>query len=220
MPRYHISPQTGEPVVCKAKFQCPFGDMQADHYDTRDEAREYWEMKMYEQMFPSYDNGKINVKPLPENMRVDEDTIVIPKGVYVVGDPAFTAGLDNDAWQDWVTQITNEDGGFDRGAVGAMFNNYPVIGLSVKLGPGTYEDSFQRQFDVNSGVFAAIPMSLLRKMGIDEETIMETSSIVSFDEATTLHSDGVVLKFGKNFSLFADEALDEFADILDEDYET
>lgn len=217
MPRFHISPQTGEPVKCDAKISCPF-DKLGPHYDTREEAREYWEMMMYERMFPSYDQGKINVKPLDSNMRVDDDTVVIPKGVYVVGDPSFTMGLDPKAWEDWVNQVAQEDGGFSRGAVGGTLNNYPVVALTMPLGPGTYSDNFNRPFDVNSGVCAAIPMSLLRKMGIDEETIMETSTIVTFDEAATLRSKDGRLHFGERLSLNGNKPVEEFYD--DEEYET
>jgi hypothetical protein len=43
MPRYHINPETGNPGVCHAKVACPFGSMDDDHYDSKDEAREAFE---------------------------------------------------------------------------------------------------------------------------------------------------------------------------------
>lgn len=42
MPRYHINAK-GTPGLCRAKKSCPFGDMEADHYSTPDQAREAYE---------------------------------------------------------------------------------------------------------------------------------------------------------------------------------
>jgi hypothetical protein len=43
MPKYHINPQTGNPGTCHAKKNCPFGDIQSDHYDSADQARSAYE---------------------------------------------------------------------------------------------------------------------------------------------------------------------------------
>ena len=42
MPKYHVNPATGNPGVCRAQKNCPFGG-EADHYSTREEAREAYE---------------------------------------------------------------------------------------------------------------------------------------------------------------------------------
>jgi hypothetical protein len=46
MARYHINPKTGNPGVCHAKNKCPFGDIQSDHYDSKEGARKGYEQKM------------------------------------------------------------------------------------------------------------------------------------------------------------------------------
>jgi hypothetical protein len=46
MPRYHINPETGNPGVCHAKTKCPFGDIQSEHFDSKDEARSAYEKAM------------------------------------------------------------------------------------------------------------------------------------------------------------------------------
>jgi hypothetical protein len=46
MARYHINPKTGNPGVCHAKNKCPFGDIQSDHYDSKEDARKGYEQKM------------------------------------------------------------------------------------------------------------------------------------------------------------------------------
>lgn len=40
---YHINPQTGEPGPCRARKSCPFGDLEADHYGSAEEARAAYE---------------------------------------------------------------------------------------------------------------------------------------------------------------------------------
>lgn len=43
MARYHINPQTGDPGVCKAMVKCPYGDLDKDHYDSKEAARKAYE---------------------------------------------------------------------------------------------------------------------------------------------------------------------------------
>lgn len=46
MARFHINHKTGQPGPCKAQMACPFGDLQADHYDSPGDARNAYEAKM------------------------------------------------------------------------------------------------------------------------------------------------------------------------------
>lgn len=48
MARYHINP-AGDVGVCKAAVSSPFGDMEADHYGSKGEARQAYERKMAEE---------------------------------------------------------------------------------------------------------------------------------------------------------------------------
>lgn len=210
MPRYHINRRTGTPGVCKAQIKCPFGDLISEHYDSREEAQLAYEKKNIQQIFPSFDKGKIQASELPAGMRIDDDTIVVPKGMYVIGDPAYTMGEDNDAWNSWMEQISSEPGSFSRGAVGASMNGYPVVSLTVKLGPGVYGDSFGRQFEVGSGTFGVTPLPLLKKMGLTDEEIVANSQLANFDEPTVLKSNGEILKFGEYFNLYTDQSLQSY----------
>jgi hypothetical protein len=45
MAQYHINPETGNPGICKAKENCPFGDIQ-DHYGSAQLARTSFEIRM------------------------------------------------------------------------------------------------------------------------------------------------------------------------------
>jgi hypothetical protein len=46
MAKYHINPKTGNPGKCTAKRSCPFGDIDSDHYDSREEAQAAYEKQM------------------------------------------------------------------------------------------------------------------------------------------------------------------------------
>lgn len=46
MKRYHINPKIGEVRACRARKRCPFGDLEADHYDSPEDARAAYEEAM------------------------------------------------------------------------------------------------------------------------------------------------------------------------------
>lgn len=46
MARFHVNSKTGQPGRCTAQHACPFGDLQADHYDNEAAARHAYEKTM------------------------------------------------------------------------------------------------------------------------------------------------------------------------------
>lgn len=40
---YHINPETGNPGVCRAKIKCRFGDLETEHYESRESAQAAFE---------------------------------------------------------------------------------------------------------------------------------------------------------------------------------
>lgn len=46
MPRYHINPETGNPGICRAHLNCPFGDLETEHYESRKAAQNAFEQAM------------------------------------------------------------------------------------------------------------------------------------------------------------------------------
>jgi hypothetical protein len=44
--KYHINPETGNPGVCKATKRCRFGDLETDHYTSKEAASAAYEEKM------------------------------------------------------------------------------------------------------------------------------------------------------------------------------
>jgi len=45
MKRFHINPKTGNPGICRAKKTCPFGDLETDHYSSKEEAQNKYSEK-------------------------------------------------------------------------------------------------------------------------------------------------------------------------------
>lgn len=48
MTKFHVNPETGNPNICKATKKCRFGD-DADHYESKKEARDAYESSMMKQ---------------------------------------------------------------------------------------------------------------------------------------------------------------------------
>jgi hypothetical protein len=48
--KFHINPQTGEVGPCRATTNCPFGDLESEHYDSKEEARGAYEKTMSNQL--------------------------------------------------------------------------------------------------------------------------------------------------------------------------
>lgn len=46
MLKYHLSPKTGNPGICKAKYKCAYGDIETEHYSSPGIARAAYEQKM------------------------------------------------------------------------------------------------------------------------------------------------------------------------------
>lgn len=51
MAKYHVNPDTGEVGACRARVRCPFGDLEEDHYPSREDATKAYEQKMADKTF-------------------------------------------------------------------------------------------------------------------------------------------------------------------------
>lgn len=226
MAGYHISPRTKNVAECDADINpCPFGKI--PHFATKEEADAEYNRLNAHLLFPSFKPGSIAVGPLPAEMRVDGNTIRVPKGVYVVGDPFFAVGtLDSTTFEQWGREARSDRNADD--AMGAMYNDLPVIGLRTEFGKyGTFGDQHGNEYPVESGSIGLVPMSLLRRMGIPHNDIQDHGIIVTFDKVTTLtrHPNGT-LSIGDHLDIYTDEdvfskgrdpELEAFISMFDED---
>jgi hypothetical protein len=93
MAKYHINPKTGNPGVCHAKKSCPFGDLQSDHYNSKEDARNAYENKMGTNNLAATSEDKgLTLTPTPDYMKIaNQLTTQVEHGVLgqVVVDEAY-----------------------------------------------------------------------------------------------------------------------------------
>lgn len=72
MTKFHINPTTGNANKCSATKQCPFGDLDADHYATKDEAARAYESKMAASLFSAPNVFGPPILTPPTKMRLED----------------------------------------------------------------------------------------------------------------------------------------------------
>lgn len=202
---FHVN-TAGNAGECRAqKGGCPFGSAD-EHFATADQAREHFEKNMAGETLKvkkpagprfkvrgSFDPGAIKVDPLPKEMFKSDGSIVLPAGRYFVGDPCYTAGKDDQAWQKWCSV---SDGG-DGETLAATYNGLPVIGLHTAHGDGVYYDKEGREYGVDAGLIGAVPEELIKKMDISDEDLKGSGHWVDVDGQFTMrHELGGMLSIG------------------------
>jgi hypothetical protein len=193
---FHVN-AAGNAGECRAqKGGCPFGSAD-EHFSTAAEARDNFEKNMAKETVTSvksaprfnvsgsFEPGEIKVKPLPNAMR-NLEKITLPAGRYFVGDPCYTAGKDDKAWQDW---CSTADFGSDD-VMAATFNGLPVIGLHTAHGDGLYMDGSGREYGVDAGLIGAVPEELIKKMNISDEDLKGSGHWVETKDDFVLEQGG------------------------------
>lgn len=207
--RFHISPHTGEPMLCRASRKCPFGDLEKDHFPDKETARIAYEDRMSHKTLTSYAPGQIRVEALPRGMKQSPNTVVIPKGVYIIGDPYYTAGSDQKAWRQWESEVARTP---QDNAVGATYNGFPVVALKTP-GDGYYYDSMGRGYNSRSGYIGLIPVSLGKNLGMDHMEMSDDGYLVNFNETTKVEWEKGTLYFGDRLFMRAEPDQEEDAEL-------
>lgn len=87
---FHINPSTGDVGVCRAKKACPFGDLESDHYSSREEAFLAYERSQttfhspvrdlssskYDHLFPHMTSSRETVPTIEAELRDNADRAV------------------------------------------------------------------------------------------------------------------------------------------------
>ena len=142
-------------------------------------------------------------------MKKGENVTSLKKGVYIVTDPCYILGEDNDKWGE-ILDTTDFLEGYCKVDGNWMF------GASTQYGDGQYTDKEGRTYSVDAGMLSAIPMALARKFGYDKKRI-ETelvnrrhAQIVKFDKDFECSRDGRgIITFGHIVIKTGDEDEDE-----------
>lgn len=201
--RYHISLRKGEPMECNAKpGGCPFAD-EANHYDSREDAMSAFESKQSKQMSTRKEAAtRPVIEPLPRFSRVDAHTVIVPADLYVLGDPQLIFGDDNDtAWEKWLATAKSEKEA--DGALGAQLNGQYAVALKVYDDSDFQYDSAGREFHCESGFIGLVPVSALKKMGLNSDNFSRFGTLVSIDEPIPVYREDGVLSLGDDVQFFA-----------------
>lgn len=221
MPRYHISPRSGDIMPCGAKMECPFAAMGAPHFDSREEAEsEYAEMRARKEM-EEFRIGNLTVDYLPAGQKRDAQSFLVQKGIYVLADPERILWDDPQAWNKW-RAVSFQSG--DR-AGGATINGYPVLGLNVGE-PIITVDSSGRNVGTESGYMALFPLEFAEKMEWTMDQLNGEGPLMNFDQTSVfgwqngkvLVGDMLTVTIEPETYELSDEEHDEIFYELDEKY--
>lgn len=132
----------------------------------------------------SWEKGELTVEAVRD--RVESDKIALPPGRYFIGDPCYTAGYDDPAWQKWVNVTMSS--ARDELCVGT-YNGYPVVGASTAYGDGVFYDQTGTEYPVDAGLVGVVSADLIERMGVPDSEYSNCGKFVTFDEETFLSRD-------------------------------
>lgn len=165
MPKYHVNDK-GEVGTCRAKKRCPFGDIDLEHFSSKEEARKYYESVNEMEQRASL------VKKFPQHPATTR---------------ALAAPLDPiDIHTDWLDEMA-EDG--ER-----LFGEKPVVVDVVDTPAGraavVWENHSTRDFDVSTQLQRGYGFSRLVVRTIDE------GKLVGYVTASFVDDNSLKLSFG------------------------
>lgn len=202
MAKFHISPY-GVAMPCNAVERCPFGGATGfeDHYPTIEEAQAAYERKMEEKKFKSFtkEHAIPPVKQLDRNYRKDDNTILLKKGIYYVGDIGkIIQHTAPELWDDLSNAANIEANG--REIQGAMIDDKVVPVL--KVDNRGYKTPYGTTILTENGYIGALPQSIITDLNIPRSVSInkESQYIVLEDDEDFSFKNGT-LTIGDYFSL-------------------
>ena len=122
------------------------------------------------------------------------DTVYVPAGKYVIGDPCYTVPND-----DWETLLQSCDY-FNR-PVG-ISGGFEVLAFPTAYGDGVYRDQKGRAFPVDAGLIGLVPVEYAqvtedRFYPTHTVTFTKTTACTQRDDGTLIFGD-VTIKTGDN----------------------
>lgn len=98
------------------------------------------------------------------------------KGVYAISDPCYLFNkMSQDAWCALLKSTNYFDGV-------CTIDGYEVFGGGTAYGDGSYQDQDGREYPVDAGLLACVPMALARKYGNKKADILSFGNVVKFDK--------------------------------------
>lgn len=137
-----------------------------------------------------YEPGEITVREVDPKYCYN-DSLVLPPSQYIIGDPCYSAGLDDDAWPKWVDIALKEEP-----IEVAMYGDYPVTSVKTAHGDGSYLGSDGKYYPVDSGAIGAVPVELMERMGISKDEYDHVTQVIEVPNNKTLtitEDDGAIV---------------------------
>ena len=122
---------------------------------------------------------------------INSDTVVVPAGTYVLGDPCYA--IPEQYW-DRVLDVTDCFSN-PTGALTVNGNTYHVLGFGTTYGDGCYPGSDNLTYPVDAGLIGLVPYELAIAEG-DDVPQDGLHRIVEFANDTICHNHDGVMRFG------------------------
>jgi len=130
---------------------------------------------------------------------LDDDTVLIRAGQYVLGDPCYTTPDD-----DWMLLLESCDY-FRASPVADIGGGKTILGFGTLHGDGCYTDNFGSTYPVDAGLLGLVPIEYAQ---LNEDKYWP-DHIVTFERDTRAVDDGQGrLTFGK-YTINTDYELEE-----------
>lgn len=145
MLKYHVNPATGNPGLCAATVSCPFGDLENDHYTSREAAQ-----NAYEKSQDTFTKPKPAKKPVSFVMGTNQ-AVAVP--AVMAADVASVTQLGSRGTMALIFRVTDHQGRSGelqavRGETAGTFRARPGFGL----GDRDFDELFSRD---QANTFAA-----------------------------------------------------------------
>lgn len=213
--RYHISRATGRPVRCRAnKRVCPFA-ADGQHYDTRQQALDSALRQLADAHRERAAATPLPLGDFPAPLRVSSDSVMAPKGLYLLCDPELSIGQDPESYQTFIDAIHERP---RREHVSAFYlGNHPVVALRALSVDTPAVDDMGREYPLQSGYLTLVPLTLLPRLGVDRGSVKELGTLVSFGSTTEVSYDSGVLSLGPHLDVNTDTAPEGEAILLSDE---
>ena len=133
----------------------------------------------------------------------------LPPGEYWIGDPCYV--IPRPDWNQFLDDIDPETRYTQhRGQTSVVFDTY--------RGDGSYQDQNGRQYSVDSGIIAAVPVELVKQTAAERASLNDLGQWLTTDRTLVCDTDGYgTLTFGDLSVMTGDPDEDEEDDDEDED---
>jgi len=132
---------------------------------------------------------------------IDENTVLVPPGMYVLGDPCYA--VPDDEWSDLLHSCN-----YFSQPVG-MACGKPVMAFDTAYGDGEYRDNNGFSYGVDAGLIGLVPVEIAKFGVYDDSRIVEFSSETLCTNVNGVMNFGVIVIDTLNDDGYDEDEFDE-----------